>query len=90
MIIVPRISEKAIQQAERGVYVFNVPLSAAKVAVAQAVAANFKVKVAEVNVLTHKGKTKRFRRYLGRQTDTKKAYVKLESGQKITIFEGGK
>jgi large subunit ribosomal protein L23 len=88
LILTPRISEKAIGMAELGVYVFEVPTSTNKQEVAKAVAAQYKVEVTDVNILIHKGKQKRFRRMLGRQTDTKKALVKLKPGQSIALFEG--
>lgn len=90
LILTPRISEKSIGLAERGVYVFDVPASTNKHEVAKAVAEQFKVEVAEVNMLVHKGKLKRFRRVLGRQSDTKKAMVKVKKGQSIALFEGAK
>lgn len=86
----PRISEKAIAAAEAGVYVFEVPLTANKALVAQAVEKAFKVKVADVNIQIHKGKKKRFGRVMGRQKDTKKALVKLAKAQSIKLFEGAK
>ncbi|HSX48478.1 MAG TPA: 50S ribosomal protein L23 [Candidatus Nanoarchaeia archaeon] len=90
IVLVPHISEKAIDSAEKGVYVFEVPTSANKIEVAKIVASRFKVEVKDVNMLIHKGKLKRFQRKLGRQNDTKKAIVKLKKGQSIALFEGGK
>lgn len=87
MKLMPRVSEKAVDQAGKGVYVFEVPTSATKPEVAQAVANTFKVKVADVNMLLQQGKVKAFRRIKGRRSDIKKAYVKLEKGQKIALFE---
>jgi large subunit ribosomal protein L23 len=87
MILTPKISEKSIDLAERGVYVFEVPTSANKIEVAKAVEAAFKVQVTDVNILITKGKTKRFRNVFGRQKDVKKALVKLKKGQKISLFE---
>lgn len=90
LILTPRISEKAIGLAERGVYVFEVPTTTNKMEVARAVKAQYKVDVVDVNILIHKGKLKRFRQVMGRQTDTKKALVKLKTGQSIALFEGAK
>ena len=90
MILTPRISEKSIGMAEKGVYVFEVPSNANKHEVAKAVTAQYKVEVTDVNIMIHKGKVKRFRRVLGRQSDTKKAMVKVKSGQTIPLFEGAK
>jgi len=88
LTLTPKISEKAIYLAERGLYVFEVPMSANKIEVAKAVEAAFKVNVTDVNMTIMKGKLKRFKRILGRQKDVKKAMIKLKEGQKISLFEG--
>ena len=88
--LIPRISEKAIGSAERGVYIFEVPTATNKVEVARAVADRFKVEVVAVNMLITKGKAKRFRQIRGRESDFKRAMVKLKKGQTIALFEGGK
>ena len=88
MVLTPKISEKAIYLAERGIYIFEVPTSANKIEVAKAVEAAFKVKVTDVNMVIIKGKIKRYKQILGRRQDVKKAMIKLEKGQKITLFEG--
>ena len=88
MVLTPKISEKAIYLAERGIYIFEVPTSANKIEVAKAVEAAFKVNVTAVNMVIIKGKIKRYKQILGRRQDVKKAMIKLEKGQKITLFEG--
>jgi large subunit ribosomal protein L23 len=88
IVLTPKISEKAIYLAERGIYVFEVPTSANKIEVAKAVEAAFKVNVTDVNMVITKGKLKRFKQVLGRQKDIKKAMIKLKAGQKISLFEG--
>lgn len=90
LVLVPKVSEKAIAAAERGQYVFEVPTSANKIEVAQAVKAQFNVSAENVNMLITKGKLKRFRRSLGRRNDVKKAIVTLKKGQSIKLFEGAK
>jgi large subunit ribosomal protein L23 len=90
LILTPKISEKAIDLAERGVYVFEVPASANKIEVAKAVEAAFRVNVTDVNIMIVKGKLKRFRNMPGRQKDIKKAIVKVKKGQKISLFEVSK
>lgn len=91
--LTPRMSEKAYGLSnERSTYVFSVPLSASKQQIARAVADQFEVSVVSVNTLKQKGKslrtisTKGRRVAKGRQTQAKKAYVKLASGQSIPIF----
>jgi len=90
MVLTPKISEKAIYLAERGIYVFEVPSNANKIEVAKTVEAVFKVNVTDVNMAIAKGKLKRFKQIMGRQKDIKKAMVKLKAGQKIDLFEGAK
>jgi large subunit ribosomal protein L23 len=46
------------------------------------------VKVARVSTLLMKGKKKRHGRAVGFRPDRKKAFVTLEPGQKIDLFEG--
>lgn len=88
IVLTPKISEKAIYLAERGIYIFEVPTSANKIEVAKAVESAFKVNVTDVNMVIAKGKLKRFKQILGRRQDIKKAMVKVKAGQKIAIFEG--
>jgi len=93
MILKPRMSEKTYAQSANGVYVFDVPGEANKHSVARAVASQYEVTVANVNIVNVKGKAKRTisakgRRVAnGRQTDVKKAYVTLAEGQRLPIFE---
>ncbi len=90
LVLIPKVSEKAMGLADQGVYVFEVPITANKLEVARAVAERFKVEVAGVNMQIHKGKAKTFRRVTGRQKDVKKALVRLKAGQSIALFEGTK
>jgi large subunit ribosomal protein L23 len=90
LVLTPKISEKAIYLAERGIYIFEVPSSTNKIEVAKAVEAAFKVNVTDVNIVIAKGKLKRFKQILGRQKDIKKAMVKVKAGQSIKLFEGAK
>jgi large subunit ribosomal protein L23 len=90
MVLTPKISEKSIYLAGRGIYVFEVPANANKIEVAKAVEAAFKVNVTDVNMVIVKGKLKRFKQILGRQKDIKKAMVKLRANQKIELFEGAR
>jgi len=90
LILTPKISEKAMYMAERGIYIFEVPTSTNKIEVAKAVEATFKVNVTDVNMIVAKGKVKRFRRLVGRERDIKKAMVKVKAGQSIALFEGAK
>ena len=87
-IIKPVITEKATLLSEHNKVVFRVPLEATKDEVKQAVEKLFSVKVASVNTLRHKGKTKRFRGVEGKRSDTKKAIVTLLAGYSIDVTTG--
>ncbi len=88
LLLSPRVSEKAAMLASKGVYVFNVPVSANKVEVAKAVEALYKVKVASVNTVRGPGKIVRRGRTAGRRNNWKKALVQLVAGQKLDLYEG--
>jgi large subunit ribosomal protein L23 len=84
----PVITEKSTAASEQDKIVFNVARTATKVQIKAAVEALFKVKVKGVNTLVRKGKTKRFRGVLGRQSDFKRAIVTLQEGQSIDVTTG--
>ncbi len=86
----PLITEKATVMRETcPIYAFEVARDANKIEIRRAVEVQFKVKVAEVRVSRVHGKTRRQGRFVGRQPDWKKAYVRLVDGQKpIEFFEG--
>ena len=88
VIVSPVITEKATLEADNDRVVFNVAKTATKPEIKAAVEALFSVKVESVNTLVRKGKQKRFRGRLGRQSDVKKAYVKLVDGQSIDVTTG--
>ena len=84
----PVITEKATIAAEQNKVVFNVSKTATKPEIKAAVEALFKVEVEKVNTLVRKGKVKRFRGFVGKQDDVKKAIVTLKEGHKIDITTG--
>ena len=88
VIVSPVITEKATLESDNDRVVFNVAKTATKPEIKAAVEALFSVKVESVNTLVRKGKLKRFRGRLGRQSDVKKAYVKLADGQTIDVTTG--
>ncbi len=92
--ISPRATEKAYRLVTgQNTYVFNVPLSANKNQIADAVAEQFDVTVTGVKTLVQSGKAIRFnrgkRRYPGttHRSDSKKAYVTLAEGDSIKVFD---
>jgi large subunit ribosomal protein L23 len=88
VIVSPVITEKSTMASEANQVVFNVARTATKPAIKAAVEALFGVKVTSVNTLVRKGKLKRFRGMLGRQSDVKKAVVTLAEGQSIDVTTG--
>ncbi len=84
VLLGPVISEKSSIAAESDSrIVFKVRKDATKNQIKKAVELMFDVKVNSVQVLNVKGKVKRFGRALGKRSDWKKAYVKLEPGHDI-------
>jgi large subunit ribosomal protein L23 len=95
VILRPIISEKSIDESERGKYTFAVHDRANKIQIKAAIEelyAKEKVTVTSVNVLTTKAKEKRRGTKRGRisgyTTPWRKAIVTLAPGQKIEFFEG--
>ena len=85
----PLVTEKSTRGREAGgLYCFKADIRANKVQIADAVAALFGVKVADVRTSVVMGKTKRAGRYQGKRPDWKKAWVRLAPGEKeIEFFE---
>ena len=87
-VTAPIITEKTTIVAENNQVVFEVPLSASKPAIKDAIEQLFNVSVSAVNTMRVKGKTKRFRGRPGRRNDVKKAIVTLKDGDSIDIATG--
>src|SRR5271156_2424952 len=88
IIRAPVITEKSTMLNEKNQVVFRVAMTASKPEIKAAVESLFKVKVAGVNTLVVKGKTKRFKGRPGVRSDVKKAYVQLAEGQSIDLTSG--
>lgn len=93
----PRLSEKAYGLSESlNVYVFEVPGSANKQAVSEAVKNQYKVTVTGVRIANSAGKTRRVVQRKGRKTyrghspGVRKAYVSLKEGDKLPFFAATK
>ena len=92
--LAPRVSEQTYAMSESGTYVFEVPKIATKQQIKSAVEDQFNVTVKSVNTTVIKGKAKASNRrarpaIYGKRRSIKKAYVKLQPGDKITMFEEG-
>ncbi|OAI06650.1 50S ribosomal protein L23 [Methylomonas methanica] len=86
VLYAPIVSEKSSNAADQNnQFVFKVKKSATKLQIKNAVEFMFGVEVAAVRVLNVKGKIKRFGRTLGKRSDWKKAYVKLQPGHNIEL-----
>ena len=84
----PHVSEKAARLADKGTYVFVVPLSAEKISIRKAVESYYGVKVSAVRIVRHAGKPIRRGKRLSHRKDSKKALVTLEKGQTLSLYEG--
>ena len=95
LILKPRVSEKSYDQSiAANTYIFDVNKSANKQQIADAVAAQYNVKVAGVRTLVAKGKPVRSmvmnrtrRRVDVTRSNFKKAYVTLVEGDSIKMFD---
>ncbi|KAA6404974.1 50S ribosomal protein L23 [Candidatus Tokpelaia sp.] len=85
IIISPVITEKSTMVSDNNQMVFKVAERATKPEIKAAVEALFAVKVKAVNTLIRKGKMKRFKGFIGRQNNVKKAVVTLADGQSIDL-----
>jgi large subunit ribosomal protein L23 len=88
VIVAPHITEKATLLSEHNAVVFKVANDATKPQIKAAIEAIYNVKVASVNTLVQKGKTKRWKGKPYRRTDVKKAVVTLAQGQSIDVTSG--
>jgi large subunit ribosomal protein L23 len=89
IVVRPIITEKSSLLKETGnQYVFEVQRDANKIEIKKAVEKLFKVKVVSVQISNIEGKKKKVGRFAGKKPDWKKAIVKLNPKDKITIFEG--
>jgi len=84
VLLGPHITEKTAAAGETSnQVVFKVATDAAKPEVKAAVEQLFSVNVLDVRIIKVKGKTKQSKQGLGKRSDWKKAYVRLEQGQDI-------
>jgi large subunit ribosomal protein L23 len=84
----PAVTEKGTLVSEKNQVVFNVALGATKPAIKKAIEGLFGVKVKAVNTLVRKGKLRRFKGRPALLSDSKKAYVTLEEGQRLDVTTG--
>ena len=83
----PLVTEKVVDKKENErTMAFEVSSKANKIQIAKAVEKLFNVRVEEVRTANFEGKLRRRGRFAGYRSDWKKAYVKLEAGQKMPEF----
>ena len=88
LIFEPVVSEKSYDLIEASnTYTFLVDRRSNKTEIKEAVQSIFDVTVLSVNTMNRKGKLKRTGYVIGKRKDTKRALVKLASGDSIDIFE---
>ena len=85
IIIAPVVSEKSYSLIDQGKYTFEVDPRSNKTEIKLAIEKIFNVKVASINTLNKKGKTRRTKFGTGKRKDTKRAIVTLREGS-IDIF----
>ena len=85
----PLNTEKTnIQKEVANQVTFEVDRRANRIEIKRAIEAAFQVKVAGVQTMQIKGKTKRRGRFVGKRRNWKKAIVTLVPGERIDFFEG--
>ena len=83
----PLITEKGhAKREEENTLCFEVHPGANKIEIKQAVETVFRVKVAQVRTSNYVGKLRRRGRFTGYASDWKKAYVRLQAGQKAPEY----
>ena len=85
ILLAPVVSEKSYGLLDEGKYTFVVDPRSNKTEIKIAIEQIFSVKVASVNTINRKGKSRRTKFGLGKRKDTKRAIVTLKSGA-IDIF----
>ena len=88
VVLAPHITEKSTMVSEYNAVVFKVANDASKPEIKAAVEALFNRKVASVNTILTKGKTKKWKGTPYKRSDVKKAIVTLAEGQTIDITSG--
>jgi large subunit ribosomal protein L23 len=85
----PLNTEKTnIQKEVANQVTFEVDQRANRIEIKRAIETAFQVKVAGVQTMQIKGKTKRRGRFVGKRRNWKKAIVTLVPGERIDFFEG--
>lgn len=84
----PLVTEKTQIGLQVGQYTFEVLPEATKADIKTAIETMFNVSVVSVNTMNKFGKNKIFKGRRGQRQDTKKAIVRLKSGDSIAVGAG--
>lgn len=85
VILRPRITEKATDEQQKGVYIFEVRKDATKISVRKTIEKIYKVNPRKINIVKNPAKNLIVRGRKGVKPAVKKAYVYLKDGDKIDI-----
>lgn len=89
VLVKPLLTEKSsIETEATNRYVFKVQRKANKYQIKDAVERMFDVKVINVKTAVLPGKVKRVGKSMKKTSSWKKAYVKIQDGQKLELFKG--
>ena len=86
IVIRPIITEDSMERLAGKAYTFEVAAGSNKVEIKKAVEELFGVKVAKVNTISMKSKTKRVGYHVGKTSEWKKAIVTLKEDSKTIEF----
>ena len=86
VIVKPVLTEKTYKQMADGIYTFTINRKANKSHIKKAFEQIFEVKVADVNIINSKPKTKTVGRFTGKTSAIKKALIKLAPGEQLSLF----
>ena len=89
VLLSPRMTEKSTRVGESSnQYVFRVTTDSNKKEIKDAVEKLLEVNVESVRTVKVKGKSKSFKARVGKRSDWKKAYVRVQEGQVIDFLGG--
>ncbi len=87
-LVFPRLSEKASALGRLNKYVFKIEGKVNKIELRKALEKAYGVKIARINMISMKGKSRRYGRTIGKMSDYKKAVVTLTAdSKKIDLIE---
>ncbi len=90
ILVLPKVSEAAMNQQALGKYVFEVSKNSTKSEIAHVVEMMYGVSVRKVNTVCYKSKSHGFKGVSGMKSGYKKAIVSLKQGDSIELFKESK